>query len=310
MSNVSEQRRTPEKLANAAKKGAEPLLRVRELVRSYGPRRALDRVSLEVLRGETLALLGVNGAGKTTLIHLLAGLSDPDSGSVRFVDGSDPRATRARSKIGVAFQDLAVYPELEVAENVRFFARLYGLHSRALDDAVDEALERVALTDRRHCRAKSLSGGMLRRLNLACAIAHRPDLLLLDEPTAALDPKSRALLVEGLARIAASGTTIVLSTHHLEDAERLSDRVAILDSGRLVAIGTPEELAAEHGGGLVEVEIEKSPTNLRLRWVGGQPFEDAARLLRSGERVKKLRAEAASLETVFFTLTGRRLEEP
>jgi ABC-2 type transport system ATP-binding protein len=278
-------------------------------VRSYGPRRALDRVSFEVRRGETLGLLGVNGAGKTTLVHLLAGIAEPDGGRIAFADGADPRAPHARRRVGVAFQELAVYPELEVAENVRFFARLYGLAGRALKDAVDEALERVVLSDRRGCRAKSLSGGMLRRLNLACAIVHRPELLLLDEPTAALDPKTRALLVDGLSRIAESGTTIVLSTHHLDEAEQLCDRVAILDAGRLVAIGTPEELAAEHGGGLVEVEYERSPSNLRLRWVGGAPFEDAARLLRSGERVRKLRVEAASLETVFLALTGRRLED-
>jgi ABC-2 type transport system ATP-binding protein len=286
-----------------------PLIHVEGLGRRYGSRRALDQVSFQVLRGETLGLLGVNGAGKTTLIHLLAGIAEPDSGSVRFADGADPRAPLTRRRVGVAFQALAVYPELGVAENVRFFASLYGLSGSELDAAVDEALEHVSLTDRRSSRARSLSGGMLRRLNLACAIAHRPELLLLDEPTAALDPQSRGSMAESLERIAGAGTTVVLSTHHLEEAERLCDRLAILDAGKLVAIGTPDELAREHGTGLVETEVERNQANLQLRWVGEHPFEDALRLLRSGERVRRLRVESASLETAFFALTGRRLEQ-
>lgn len=297
----------PEQPRNAPRKN---VLLIQRVVRRYGATLALDGVSLEVRGGETLGLLGANGAGKTTLMHLLAGISVPDGGSIAFADGTDPCAPEARRRIGVAFQALAVYPELDVEENVAFFARLYGLHGRALRAAVDDALEQVGLLERRGSRARTLSGGMLRRLNLACAIVHRPEILLLDEPTAAVDPSSRAHLIDGLARIARSGTTLVLSTHHLDEAERLCDRVAILDRGRLVALGTPAELSAAHGGGLVEVELERAGDGrpVRLGWVGERPFDDVRRLLGGSDVVKRLRVESASLETVFFALTGRRLE--
>jgi ABC-2 type transport system ATP-binding protein len=292
---------------------ADPIVRVDGVSRRYGTHPALDRVSLEVRSGETLGLVGANGAGKTTLMHLLAGIATPDSGRILLDDGARPTEARARRRIGIAFQELAIYPELKVDENVRFFARLHGLTGRALAEAANEAIERVGLSARCHTRAATLSGGMLRRLNLACAIVHAPELLLLDEPTAALDPSSRALLVEQLELFAHSGTTIVLSTHHLDEAERLCDRVAIIDQGRLVGLGTPAQLSATHGTGLVEVELDqhgdRRGRTLRLRWIGAEPFEDVARLLRSGERVRRLRVEASSLETAFFALTGRRLEE-
>jgi ABC-2 type transport system ATP-binding protein len=219
-------------------------LRVERLTKAYGSRVALDSVSFEVRRGETLGLLGPNGAGKTTLLHVLSGLLAPDSGRVELTPSEEDRPRRAR--FGLAPQPLALYRELSAEENLRFFGRLYGLSGALLEERVEWALLLVALTARRRERMAALSGGMQRRLNLACAIIHDPEILLLDEPSTGVDPQSRSQLFEGLEALRSRGTTILYSTHHLEEAERLCDRVAIFDSGRIVAIDSVGSLIRAH----------------------------------------------------------------
>jgi ABC-2 type transport system ATP-binding protein len=199
-------------------------------------------VTFALRRGETLGLLGPNGAGKSTTLLLLAGVLSPHAGSIEFAGGHTGTARRAR--IGLAPQAPAFYRELDVEDNLRFFGGLYGLEGKHLDERVDRALALVGLAARRGDRAGTLSGGMQRRLNLACAVVHEPELLLLDEPTAGVDAASRALLFESLERLQLRNVTIVYSTHHLDEAERLCDRVAHFEHGSIVAIEAVERSSA------------------------------------------------------------------
>jgi ABC-2 type transport system ATP-binding protein len=209
-------------------------VRVQGLRRLYGRRCALDSVSFELNQGETLGLLGPNGAGKTTTLELLAGVRLPDAGSIEFAGGYTGTARRAH--IGLAPQSLSIYRELGVEQNLRFFGALYGLKGPRLRERVEWALAWVGLAARRADRAGTLSGGMQRRLNLACAAVHEPKLLLLDEPTVGIDAGSRELVFESLERLQQRGVTIVYSTHHVDEAERLCDRVAHFEHGSIVAI--------------------------------------------------------------------------
>jgi ABC-2 type transport system ATP-binding protein len=218
------------------------VVRVKGLRRSFGGRRAVDSVSFELARGEVLGLLGPNGAGKSTTLHLLAGVLLPDAGRIDFANGLHGAARRAR--VGLAPQSLALYKELGVEDNLRFFGGLYGLAGTLLAERIEWALAWVGLASRRGDRTGTLSGGMQRRLNLACAALHWPDLLLLDEPTAGIDAASRELVFESLLRLRERGTAIVLSTHLADDAPRLCDRVARFEHGRIVAIEVVVRAAA------------------------------------------------------------------
>ena len=229
---------------------ATPLLQVRGVRRCFGRMAAVDGVDLDVRRGEVLALAGPNGAGKTTLMHLIAGLSAPDLGEVVVAGLCDPTRPRVRRELGVATQALALYGELTAEENVAFFARLHGIAAAEASARVTEALTVVGLTARCADRARTLSGGMQRRLNLACALVHRPALLLLDEPTAGVDPQSRDELLRTIEGLARRGHAIVFATHHLEEAARICHRVAIMHRGRIVALDTIEKVTAGSGGDL------------------------------------------------------------
>ncbi len=295
-------------------------LTVRDLRKAYGRTVAVDGVSFEVGRGETLGLLGPNGAGKSTTLHMLVGALRPDSGEVLLEGAGDPASADARRAIGVAPQSLALYEQFTAEENLRLFGRLYGLAGGLLAERVDWALRFAGLTDRARDRVAAYSGGMKRRLNLACALVHDPRVLLLDEPTVGVDPQSRNHIFESIESLAAEGRTIVYTTHYMEEAERLCDRVAILDHGRVLAIGTVEDLVAAHGGAsLIEVDLEAAPADAaslpgRLegtiyRIESSQPFVEVARIATSGLRFTSLRVEQPDLERVFLVLTGRRLRD-
>jgi ABC-2 type transport system ATP-binding protein len=229
---------------------AEVVLACRGLRKAYGDRVAVDGVSLEIARGETYGLLGPNGAGKTTTISMACGLLRPDAGEVTVAGQPiNPHATTAKAAIGLVPQDVALYEDLSAADNLRFFGRLQGLRGRALADRVHDVLAVVGLADRAGDRIGTYSGGMKRRANIAVGLLHRPQLLVLDEPTVGVDPQSRNAILESVESLGAEGLSVLYTTHYMEEAERLCDRVGIIDEGRIVAEGTRRELVAQMGEG-------------------------------------------------------------
>jgi ABC-2 type transport system ATP-binding protein len=284
---------------------AESALVLAGLVKRFGALTAVDGLSLEVRRGEILGLLGPNGAGKTTAVHLAVGLLSPDAGTIALAGGGSPREAAVRRRLGLAPQSIALYDALSAEENLRFFASVQGLSGRARAARVEWGLEFAALSDRRRDRTGTFSGGMRRRLNLAAALVHDPELVLLDEPTAGVDPQSRNAILERILELRRAGRTVVYTTHYMEEAARLCDRVAIVDHGRVLALDTVDGLLRAHGGDAVLV----------VRTPGGErriPTPDPARELTrlvTSERVEEFRLERADLESVFLHLTGRRLRE-
>jgi ABC-2 type transport system ATP-binding protein len=216
-----------------------PVLEVNSLRKCFAKTVALDGVDLRIDEGEVFGLLGPNGAGKTTLLSILCGLASADSGDVKLFGQRFHRSNRdLRRLVGIGTQDLSIYPDLSARENLRFFGKLYGLGGSELGKRVDELLGAVGLSDRATDRAGTFSGGMKRRLNLAAAVVHRPRLLFLDEPTAGVDPQSRNHIFEQVRRLNAAGTTIIYTSHYMEEVERLCKRIAILDAGKLLACDT------------------------------------------------------------------------
>ncbi len=290
------------------------MIRADELRKTYGTLVAVDGISFEVRRGETFGLLGPNGAGKTTTIHMLAGVLPPTSGKVS-IEGADGDLRRS---IGTAPQSLSLYQDLTAEENVRFFGRLYGLGGARLAERVDRVLDLVGLSERRRDRVRTFSGGMMRRLNLACAMVHDPPVLLLDEPTVGVDPQSRNRLFENIESLKKEGRTILYTTHYMEEAQRLCDRVAIVDHGRVMALDTVDRLIDAHGGrSVIAAEVRRAPegsvpwsvdgTSLRVE--SEKPFEEIARMTGAGLEFAHLRVDRPDLETVFLALTGRSLRD-
>jgi ABC-2 type transport system ATP-binding protein len=279
-----------------------------DLRKRYANLVALDGVSLRLEPGEILGLLGPNGAGKSTFVSLAVGLLQPDSGRVTIgLPGSPsgpPSDPAVRRRIGLAPQALAIYGELSGAENLDFFAKLQGCAPAERADRIAWALEFVGLSARAHDRAKTYSGGMARRLNLAAALVHDPDLLLLDEPTVGVDPQSRNLLLDNVEALRERGKTILYTTHYMEEAQRICDRVAIIDHGKLLAVDRIEALVARHAG----------QPRLWVEWEGPrrEVFETddpRATLASLPGRPRGFGVEQPSLEQVFLELTGRSLRD-
>lgn len=235
---------------DSVEEGTPPRLRAVGLSKRFGERRALDGLSFDVRPGEVLGLLGPNGAGKSTLVRLLLGLEAPDAGRFEVDGGAPPRGWLRR--VGVAPQELALYEELTGRENLEFFGRLLGLTGRELGARAAAVLEVVGLTERGGSRVEGWSGGMKRRLNLAAALIHGPDLIVLDEPTTGVDPASRAAILDEVRRRASAGAAVLLATHHLEEAARVCDRALILDRGQAVAEGTIPDLVGRYGRGAAD----------------------------------------------------------
>jgi ABC-2 type transport system ATP-binding protein len=282
------------------------MIQVSNLRKSYGTLVAVDGVSFDVQPGETFGLLGPNGAGKTTTILMMAGALRADSGSVTLNGASDPTLPQVRRQLGLAPQALAIYGTLTGEENLVFFGKLYGMHAAALAERVTWALDFVGLTARKNDYASTYSGGMQRRLNLAIAMLHDPPVLFLDEPTAGVDPQSRNALFENIEKLAELGRTVLYTTHYMEEAERLCDRVAIMDHGKILALDTVDALIAQHGGKTV-IEAERDNETLRIETA--DPTAEVARLATSGVPLRGLRIDRPNLESVFLALTGRRLRD-
>lgn len=255
--------------------------------------------------GEILGLLGPNGAGKSTAFAIASGLRLPDAGAVRVGGEHDPRSSEAKRVIGAAPQRLAVYPELTGFENLVFFAELYGVGRYEARRRAGELLERVGLSSASGRRVKTYSGGMARRLNLAAALVHRPALVLLDEPTAGVDPHSRAAILELVREVRDRGAAVLYTTHYIEEAQRLCDRVAIVDHGELLAIGEVDRLIGDHRR--QSTVIVETNEGVERRLVEDAVAEVATLLGRSD--VRGLRVERPDLETVFLDLTGRSLRD-
>lgn len=308
------------------------MLKVRGLSKAFGANRAVDSISFDVQPGEIYGLLGPNGAGKTTTISMLSGLLKPDSGEV-FVAGasfwSDPQ--KAKRIMGVVPQDLALYEELSGRENLEFWGRIAGLSSREAKLRATELLEALTLADRAKDAVRTYSGGMKRRINLGCALLHRPQLLLLDEPTVGIDPQARMNILEFIGKLRASGTAILYTTHYLEEAESLCQRIGIIDHGKLLAEGTLGELQERLGGDrlfVLEADfkdtspeawdgfnkrfriIQNSATQLVVAAIGARdPSECLKDLLGLPVRVENVTLKRPSLNDVFLQLTGRDLRE-
>jgi ABC-2 type transport system ATP-binding protein len=247
------------------------MLEIRCLRKRFGSLVAVSDVSLTIEPGQILGLLGPNGAGKTTTVSMIAGLLTPDAGEIR-IDGQLLAGDRdpAKRKIGLVPQDLALYEELTAQDNLRFFGALYSLTGAALDHAMAVALTLVGLGDRMRDRVKTFSGGMKRRLNLAAGLLHDPDILLLDEPTVGVDPQSRNAIFDNLEELRDRGKALLYTTHYMEEAERLADRLVIIDRGQVVAsdtlAGLYEKIPAPAGGGRASLEsVFLSLTGKRLR---------------------------------------------
>jgi ABC-2 type transport system ATP-binding protein len=305
-------------------------LQAQQLRKHYGERQAVDGISLAVHPGELLALLGPNGAGKSTTLAMISGLLAPDAGQIS-LGGQLLAADREayQHRIGLVPQEIALFEALSATQNVELFASLFGLTRTQLRERVPTVLARVGLLERAGERVDQFSGGMKRRLNIACALVHEPELLLLDEPTAGVDPQSRNAIFETLEGLKRDGMALIYTTHYMEEAERLADRIVIVDQGRVIAEGRLAELLARLPAAeqlLLQVEGEADPVALQalpgVRQVqrdGGRlriaidSLATSAALLQNinaqGLRLQHLSSGRATLEDVFLHLTGKTLRD-
>jgi ABC-2 type transport system ATP-binding protein len=311
----------------------DQVLVVTDLVRTFGDLTAVDGVSFHIAPGETYGLLGPNGAGKTTTISMIAGLIPADRGTVTVVGRPvGPHHVAVKRHIGLVPQDLAIYPELSARENLMFFGRLQEMHGAELRRRVDEVLELIGLTDRAKDATKEYSGGMKRRLNIGVGLLHRPTLLILDEPTVGVDPQSRNAILESVEALATEGMAVLYTTHYMEEAERLCDRIAIIDSGRLQAEGTRTELikltgevdqiritgtgavaaAADAIRAVPAVEKADADRHSIVLTVRDAPTAVAAIVTAAsdaGMTLTDLEITRPNLESVFLLLTGKALRD-
>jgi ABC-2 type transport system ATP-binding protein len=281
------------------------MLSLKNLTKTFGDIRAVDDVSLEIREGEVFGLLGPNGAGKTTVVNMAIGILKPDDGTVEIQEWGPPTKPQVRARIGIAPQALAIYEELTGEENLRFFGTIQGLKGKHLHERVRWSLEFVNLYERRHHRVKTYSGGMKRRLNLVVALIHDPPLILLDEPTVGVDPQSRNSIFEKIEALRDEGRTVVYTTHYMEEAQRLCDRVGILDRGKLLAMDRVSSLIAAHGG---ESTIVAMRDDGEARIETNDPLGELANLQKEGG-LRNFTVESPNLEGVFLNLTGRHLRD-
>lgn len=309
------------------------LLKIDNLKKSYQDLVAVNGVSLDISAGEAYGVLGPNGAGKSTLINCMLGLTPYDSGMVVFENKHTVK--NWNRYIGYVPQELAIYPELTPAENIRFFASLYGIKGISLNQQVDLALEFVGLEEVRNKKAGEFSGGMKRRLNLACAIAHSPKLIIMDEPTVGIDPQSRNRILENVHTLNQQGATIIYTTHYMQEVEELCNKIAVLDTGQVIANGTKHEIMAmmgndeilsitfNEGAGDIEAFLSAAGELAGVNrveyadWVCKLYYDKSASVI---ERITALSTmhqlsiqhilnEEPKLEEIFLTLTGKTLRD-
>jgi len=310
------------------------IVKMEQVTKSFGDVIAVDKMSLSIEEGEIFGLLGPNGAGKSTAINMITGLLSIDKGSIS-VNGSDVKKAKMMTKaqIGIVPQDIAIYEDLTCLENVRFFASLYGLRGKDLEAAAMEALEFTGLSDKIKSSPKSFSGGMKRRLNIACAIAHKPKLIIMDEPTVGIDPQSRNHILQSVKKLNEMGSTIIYTSHYMEEVEEVCSRVAIMDHGKVIALGTCSELVdlindrnivtvtvmdsvskvneelIKEISGVEDVEIEENAIKISsIREVNN--LDKIIHYFTSNNiAINSVESKKPDLETVFLSMTGRKLRD-
>ncbi|MEH7120447.1 ABC transporter ATP-binding protein [Neobacillus vireti] len=309
------------------------VLEIKNLTKKFGDFIAVDNMSLSIKEGEIFGFLGSNGAGKSTTINMIAGLLRNNSGEIYILGKNIARHSKfAKMNIGIVPQDLAIYEDMTAYENVRFFAGLYGLRGAELKKRVEEALEFVGLLDKQKSYPKNFSGGMKRRLNIACAIAHQPKLIIMDEPTVGIDPQSRNYILTSVRKLNDMGCTIIYTSHYMEEVEEICSRIAIVDHGKVIAEGTKEQLKAiitDTKDILIEVKNSENLDEESLKELMGVNSvsieEDVVKInsqaevnnlnqiiqffINGGKEIRSLQELAPNLETVFLTLTGRKLRD-
>ncbi len=311
----------------------EALLVIRNLRKSYGTSPAVQGVSFSIARGEMFGLLGPNGAGKSTTLSMLAGLIRPDSGQI-LVDGLDLQGhlKAIKARIGLVPQELALYPTLSARDNLIFWGQIYGLRGKILKQRIAQALDVVSLSDRADEAVNHYSGGMKRRINMAIGLLHQPEILFLDEPTVGVDPQSRNAIFESVEALNKAGMTVIYTTHYMEEAERLCQRVAIMDHGQIIALDTPANLIRLVDGSMIRLSIAdglvkdvraRSETLPRVKCVTQRDHQldiqtaDTQQTLvevlkitqQIGAQVTALQVLDNNLETVFLNLTGKSLRD-
>ncbi len=305
------------------------MIEVKNLKKSYGDVEALKGISFSVKEGEIFGLLGPNGAGKTTTVSILSGILAADEGEVSIAGMNiSKQGKRIRRIMGVVPQEIAVYEELTARENLHFWGSLYGLDGRKVREEAERVLELVDLVDRADDPVRTYSGGMKRRLNLVIGFIHRPRVVLLDEPTLGIDPQARLRILDIIKEEVSAGTTIIYTTHYLDEAERICDRIAIIDAGRILSVGTLEELARVAGeeeritvaGRFSREEAATLLSDVRIEFLSDGECRFAVsrreqigdvleKFFASGIKVENIRIEEPSLESAFVKLTGRDIRD-
>lgn len=281
------------------------MIKIENITKRFGSRVVVDNLSLEIEQGKLFGLLGPNGAGKTTTINMIIGGLAPDQGHIEIKGLGAPGNQAVKRLLGVVPQTVALYELLTAQENLNFFGRLYGLHGKDLTGRIQHVLEIVNLEERRTERVNKFSGGMKRRLNIAAALLHSPSILILDEPTVGVDPQSRNSIFESLRFLKDEGCTIILTSHYLEEAQKLCDSVGIMDEGKLVAEGTVEKLIAEFGGkSLLTVETSNGKTKIET----DEPVKEIIRM-NEVDAILSLHMESPNLEKAFLNITGKHLRD-
>nr|WP_204403196.1 ABC transporter ATP-binding protein [Alkaliphilus hydrothermalis] len=308
-------------------------IKLTNVVKRYDSKLAVDQVSLNIQQGEIFGLLGPNGAGKSTTIKMIMGLLKPNSGEI-IVHGLDikSKSMEVKKLLGMVPQDIAIYDNISARENVGFFGSLYGLRGKELKKAVDEALEYTGLLDRQKEKPKKFSGGMKRRLNIACAIVHKPEIIIMDEPTVGIDPQSRNHILESVRELNRRGATVIYTSHYMEEVENLCHRVGIIDHGKLIALGTKEELKMQmNQEQLIQIEASDIRFNVvneikKLQGVinvsvkenilevltknAQQLLQDILFVMGKGNTtIRNISLQEPDLESVFLSLTGRTLRD-
>lgn len=308
-------------------------IKLTNVVKRYDSKLAVDQVSLNIQKGEIFGLLGPNGAGKSTIIKMIMGLLKPNNGEIE-VQGLDIKKNSIEIKrlLGMVPQDIAIYESLTARENVAYFGSLYGLRGKKLKEAVDEALVYTGLLDKKKEKPKKFSGGMKRRLNIACAIVHKPEIIIMDEPTVGIDPQSRNHILESIKELNRRGATIIYSSHYMEEVEVLCHRVGIIDHGRLMGIGTKEELKSQMNQdqiilieasdirfnvideikklhGIINVSLKENTLEIITK-NAQQVIHDVLFVMgKENTLIRKFSLHEPNLESVFLTLTGRKLRD-